>query len=250
MRGSPPKALGFWHTGFGMSLPEFRSRRWVWPLSVFLIVAGGISAAAQSAKSVTFTLDFPGSDPSHYMISVSSDGHASYESNGRIAAGSEPQSDDFFRLDFTPSQALSVRIFELAKRAHYFEGEIETRKRGLASTGAKTLAYKEGTRSTQANYNYSPLPAVQELTRTFQSISATLEFGHRLEYYYRHQKLALDDELKRMEEMAKSGDLEELPAVAPILRKILDDPTVINVVRYRARRLLLRAGKEDSAAGQ
>ena len=45
-----------------------------------------------------------------------------------------------------------------------------------------------------------------------------------------------------MEEMARNNDLAELPAVAPILRAIVEDPSVMTVVRARASRLLDRAG--------
>ena len=58
---------------------------------------------------------------------------------------------------------------------------------------------------------------MQELTAIFQNMSSTLEFGRRLEYFHRHQKLALEEELKRMEEMAKDKSLGEVQAVAPIL---------------------------------
>jgi len=86
------------------------------------------------------------------------------------------------------------------------------------------------------------VPAVQELTAFFQGLSTTLEFGHRLDYYLRYQKLALDEELKKMEEMSNSHELEEISAVAPVLQKIVDDPAVIKVVRARAERLLQPAG--------
>jgi hypothetical protein len=69
-----------------------------------------------------------------------------------------------------------------------------------------------------------------------------LEFGHRLDYYLRYQKLALDEELKKMEEMLNSGGLVEMSAVAPVLQKIADDPAVIKVVRARAQRLMLVPG--------
>jgi len=106
------------------------------------------------------------------------------------------------------------------------------------------LAYKDAERSTSATYNYSQNQAVQNLTALFQSLSTTLEFGRRLEFYRRYQKLALDDELKRIEAMAKQNSLEELSALAPILKQIADDQTVINPVRARAQRLL------QTAAGQ
>ena len=193
---------------------------------------------AQQTSIVTFTLDFPASEPSHYFISVSSDGRSAYDSDGKLSAESDA---DPFHLDFSVSPSTRNAIFDLAKRAHYFEGEIDSKKRGLASTGAKTLTYKDDQRNTRATYNFSPITAVQQLTQLFQNLSATLEFGRRLQYFHHYQKLALDQELKRMEDMANQNGLEELGAVAPILQEIASDSSVINPVRARAQRMAQRA---------
>jgi hypothetical protein len=192
--------------------------------------------------TVTFTCDFPGSEPDHYVISVSDAGGSSYDSNSKLNESAEGEA---FHSEFVVSDSARSRVFDLAKRAHYFEGDIDSKKKNLASTGVKTLAYKDAQKNTHATYNYSPLPAVEDLTAFFQSLSTTLEFGHRLDYYLRYQKLALDEELKRMEEMSNSGGLEEISAVAPTLQKIADDPAVIKVVRARAQRLLLVAGSKN-----
>ena len=125
-----------------------------------------------------------------------------------------------------------------AKQARYFAGEIDSGNHKLANTGAKLLSYQDGQRSTTAQYNYSNLAAVQQLTTLFQNMGGTLEFGRRLAYYHRYQKLALDDELKRMEAEAKNNELSEIQGVAPVLQEILDDPSVINVVRARAKELM------------
>ena len=205
---------------------------------VCLIACFLASAQAQQTvlPTVTFTLDFPGSEPDHYVISVSEDGRASYDSDGKLSPDSE--AGDTFHSDFTMSQAARARVFDLAKRAHYFEGQIDSKNKKLASTGTKTLTYKDTQKNTSATYNYSPVPPVQDLTTFFQSLSTTLEFGHRLDYHLRYQKLALDEELKNMEEASNSGGLAEISAVAPVLQKILDDPAVIKVVRARAQRML------------
>ena len=108
----------------------------------------------------------------------------------------------------------------------------------IAFTGAKKLSYKDSQRNTSAAYNYSTVAAVQQLTSLFQSVAATLEFGRRLVYFHRYQKLALDDELKRMEDQARHGELIELQALKPVLQDIYDDTSVMNVVRARAHRIL------------
>ncbi len=198
------------------------------------------SARAQEAAVVTFTLDFPGSEPSHYAISVSDDGRSTYDSDGKLS----PDSDgDPFHLDFSASAATRNKVFDLAKRANYFQGEIDSGKKKLASTGVKRLSYKGSGRSTSATYNYSPQLAVQQITQLFQSLSSTLEYGRRLEYYHRYQKLALDQELKSMEDEANRNGLAEMAAVVSILQRIASDTSVINPVRARAQRMIERAGR-------
>jgi len=205
----------------------------------FCAISWGQTQPAAS-PSVSFTLDFPGSTPAHYGITVSSDGQASYVSDGTTTGGAT--SDQPYTADFTVSQATANRVFELAKQANYFQGKLDSRKKNIAFTGDKTVLYKDAQRQTVGTYNYSSIPAVQELTTLFENLSATLEFGHRLAYEYRYQKLALDEETKRMEDVANRGQLMEIGAIAPILHKIADDPSVINVTRARILRLLDRAG--------
>lgn len=213
-------------------------------LSKFILLCMTLcsSAIAQDAKiaTISFTLDFPQSIPDHYSVSVTSDGHAEYNSTGKLTPDSEPP--DPFHLDFTISPATRQKIFDLAAKAKYFDGKVDSGKKNLASTGKKVLTYRDGQRSTQAEYNYSPVAAVQELTTLFQNISTTLEFGRRLDYYHHYQKLALEDELKRMEEMTREKELDEIQAVSPILQQITTDQSVINVSRARAQRLLAISG--------
>jgi hypothetical protein len=205
-----------------------------------LVVVASAWVLGQSQASVGFMLDFPRSIPDHYMITVLADGHATYDSTGKLTAdGDTPEP---FHLDFQMTPETTAKVFNLAARANYFEGKVDSGKKGLASTGDKTLLYQDGQRKTEAHYNYSPNPSVQDLTAVFQNTSTTLEFGRRLAYYHQYQKLALDEELKRMEEMNRSGQMAELQAVAPILKAIIADQSVINVTRARAQRLLTRAG--------
>ena len=205
-------------------------------LLIALLVLGRFSAFAKSSATITFSLDFPNSDPEHYSISVQSDGRAKYQSSAKLSKDS--QENQNYQADFTLSAATRSRIFDLAKQAHYFDGKVDSGNKKLAFTGAKKLAYQDGQYSTTAEYNFSQEPPVQQLTALFQSMAATLEFGRRLVYYHRYQKLALDDELKRMESQAHNGELAELQAVKPILQDVYDDRAVIKVVRARALRIM------------
>src|SRR5215472_9324701 len=217
------------------SLPmQVRFRRTA-TVFTFLLFSGVLGSAADPA-TVTFSLDFPNSSPEHYSIDVQSDGRSHYESSGKISADSDVRDD--YKTDFTFSDSTRARIFELAAQAHFFSGKVDSGNKKLAFTGAKKLVYEDGQKNSTAEYNYSSIPQVQQLTTLFQSVGATLEFGRRLTYYHHYQKLALDDELKHMEDEIRNGNLVELQAVKPVLQSIYDDGSVMKVVRARARRIM------------
>jgi len=205
-------------------------------LTACLALLCSLAAHAAEPATITFSLDFPTSDPEHYSIAVQSDGHAHYECSGKISSDSDDR--ETYQTEFTFSDATRARIFDLAAQAHYFSGKTDSGNHKIAFTGAKKLVYKDGQRESAAAYNYSSMPVIQQLTALFQGVAATLEFGRRLSHYHRYQKLALDDELKRMEDQARRGDLVELQSVKPVLQEIHDDASVINVVRARAQRIM------------
>jgi len=204
---------------------------------------------AEAPAVVTFSLDFPTSQPEHYSIRVQSDGSGRYQSSGRLSADpdetdshdNDSHNNGSFDLDFTLAAGTRQKIFQLAAKAGYFQKDVDSHHKNLAFTGKKTLGYKDARRSGESTYNYSTKPAVQDLTSLMQSLSTTLEFGHRLQYDHHYQKLALDEELKGMEELARANQLIGVTAIQPILDQIIADPSVINVTRARAQRLLERA---------
>lgn len=214
----------------------WKQRQSLMLLAACLALLWNLPALAVEPATITFSLDFPTSDPEHYSIAVQSDGHAHYECSGEISSDSDDR--EAYQTEFTFSDATRARIFDLASQAHYFSGKIDSGNHKIAFTGAKKLVYKDGQRESAGAYNYSSMPSVQQLTTLFQGVGATLEFGRRLSHYHRYQKLALDDELKRMEDQARQGDLIELQAVKAVLQEIHDDSSVINVVRARAQRIM------------
>ena len=76
--------------------------------------------SGHNLPTITFTLDFPKSDPEHFVLSVHSDGHATYDSIGKLTSLSEET--DPFHLEFTISTASREHMFAMAKRTHYFDG--------------------------------------------------------------------------------------------------------------------------------
>jgi hypothetical protein len=204
-------------------------------LLVFCSILAFSQTETPSTAMVAFTLDFPASQPEHYAIEIKSDGSSHYQSSGRISSDSDDT--DSFALDFTVAAETRQKVFALATKAGYFQKDVDSHHKDLAFTGKKTLTYRDAQRSGESTFNYSSISAVQDLTSLMQSLSATLEFGHRLQYDRHYQKLALDEELKRMEDLAHTNQLVEVAAIQPILDEIIADAAVINVTRARAQRL-------------
>jgi hypothetical protein len=227
---------------FGRAVPLQGTRRWcaagIGALAILALPPSLISqqtAGSPPVATVTFTLDFPQSNPAHYTIAVDANGHTRYQSTGKI---SEDSGEESYLAEFDISAANRERIFSWTKQAEYFAEKIDSGNRKLAFTGAKVLSYQDGRRSNTARYNYSSAAAVQELTALFQNMASTLEYGRRLAYFHRYQKLALDQELKQMETQARNNELSEIQSVVPVLQEIFADTSVINVVRARAKELI------------
>ncbi len=188
---------------------------------------------------VSFEFELPGSSPPHYSIAVEPDGKAAYRADEPPAGGAGAEQP--YTLKFVVSEPTRARIFDLALALNCFRDNYEFRgghSGRLANMGAKTLKCTYSDRQSQTTYNYSTNTRMQELATLFQNISKTLEYGHRLTYLHRFDKLGLDAELKSMEEQEKENHLAELQAVAPQLQNILNDSGVMNVTRRRAEHLL------------
>ena len=65
-----------------------------------LALAALARAQGPPTATVSFTFDFPGSDPAHYVISANADGSGSYVSSGKAASSSDDASDNSFRVEW------------------------------------------------------------------------------------------------------------------------------------------------------
>lgn len=220
-------------------------------LSYRLVVIAGLAIAAASAgaqqsassptgvPSVTFKFYWDQGRPwVDYTITVAENGATHFSGNGNPA---EDGDGDSFRQDFTMSEANRQKIFEWAKAANYFQGQFEAKQKNVAKTGTKTLEYQAESVNNSTTYNYSPNPNIQQITKLFQSMATTLDYGRKLAYQYRFDKLGMDARLKELVDLQATGYAQELQAIAPVLSKIATDPDMMHIARQEARALLKSA---------
>lgn len=203
-----------------------------------------VKTGQPAVPTVTFTVDWPEAEPSHYVLTIDASGAAVYQSTGGKSVGGQPYS-----LKFTVSEGTRSRVFDTARSLDYFNRDFEYKKGKIAFTGKKTLTYADGERKLETSYNWSDNTSLRKFTELLQGISTTLEFGRSLGYLRRYDKLGLNAELKRMDELAAAGHLAELQVLSAELEQIAGDSSVMEIARQKARRLLQRANAGSSASG-
>lgn len=207
-------------------------------------------APGASVPTVTFDVFWEQATPQSTTITVQANGETAYVSRNPAPAGDKEErggpSEDY-ETRFTMSAGNREKIFSLAEQARYFNGDFDFKKHAVANTGKKTLTYTDSTRHFATVYNWSENSAVDQLTRLFQGIANVIEHGRKIQFLRRFDKLGLEAELKAMEEQQAGHFLSELQVIVPTLESIAKDPTILNIARQRARRLLAQSAKEEAS---
>jgi len=222
------------------------------PSLALLAVLLPLSASAQIPSLVTgdqavvvFNFEWNEGAPwQSYSIQVQADGQTHFEGTPNP---SQRGATGPVKEDFVISEANRREIFDAAQKLNYFQGNFDSHLKHIAQTGTKTLEYKSANTHGSSTYNYSQNPTVQSLTKLFLGLATTIDFGHKLAWQYRYDKLGLDQQLRELEELQAGHQVEELFVIEPILRKIADDPNVMHISRLSAQHLLKASGAQSVA---
>ena len=195
-------------------------------------------AYAPVLPAVTFAFDNPQINPTHYEITIDSQGKAVYRSRYNEEIGTVYGDAD---REFSVAPATKERIFALANAANQFEGDFQFKKHRIAFTGDRTLTYSAADAKHTTSFTWSETPSIQELSSLLEGISATLEAEPRLRHLRRFDRLGLNEQLAKLEKLAQGGWLREAQLLAPVLKELAGDSSVMNIARQRAQRLLALA---------
>ena len=210
-----------------------------------------LSVLAQEATpmadqaSVRFNFEWNQGIPwQSYSIEVQANGKTHFKG---ILNSSQGANADPVEQDFVMSDSNRQEIFDLARKLNYFQGDFDSHLKHIAQTGAKTLVYKSAEVQGSSTYNYSQNPNVERLTQLFLGLATTLDYGRKLAWQYRYDKLGLDQELRDLEELQARHQVEELNVIEPILRQIANDSNIMHISRQSAQHLLKTIGGSSPA---
>lgn len=179
------------------------------------------ASATSSQPTVRFSLDWSQGRPwTKFSISVYPDGAAHFQGTPSVEDGGDSGQ---FQQDFTMSEVNRQKVFELAAKLHYFNGDFDSHLKHIAQTGTKTLEYKSAEAQGSTSYNWSQNADVQQLTHLFWSISTTLDYGRKLAFQYRFDKLGIDSQLKQLVDLQAEHNVEEFE---PLNRSCARSPLI------------------------
>ena len=203
-------------------------------------------ASAPAQASVQFSFDWPQGIPwQKYIIEVQLDGKSHFDGTPHPDGTNDT---DPVQQDFTMSDANRLKVFELTQKLNYFRGDFDSHLKHIARTGEKSLLYRSPQISGSTTYNWSQNADIQELTKFFQGVALTIDYGRILAFQYRFDKLGMDQRMKELEDLQANHGVEELAIIAPILRKIASDSNLMNISRESARHLLASIGEPGTTA--
>jgi hypothetical protein len=199
-------------------------------LCLLFVSAQPVSFAETDAApsgTVTFTKEFPGSDPAYYSVAVRENGQAQY----RTAPDDPP-------IELQLSPVPTEEIFSLARKLSFFRNAQFESKRRVANMGKKTLAYQNGPDRAEASFNHTEIPEALALTALFEKISLMMQHQLRLEYMMRYDRLGIVKELLQLEVHLDQQSLLEPDHLLPVLEQIQKDPKLVNVAQERAAQII------------
>lgn len=203
-----------------------------------VVLAGGAFAqnpgAAATGAHVRFTVEDPQIQPRAYTLDINEDGSGTY------TATYEAPSVQHVNRPIHIHGPLVSRLFQTARKDHFFASNCADKHRRVAFTGKKTLAYVGPDGSGSCTFNYSRERDVNQIATALVAVGYTLQVGTRLKQEHRYDRLSLENELASLQEAVRDGRALETENIAPELEAIADDNAVMDLARARARSLLQR----------
>jgi hypothetical protein len=203
-----------------------------------LLLAGGV-APAQDAKAdpvITFHFERPGTQLPTYTFTVHEDGTGTYIA--KYPAGALSASDESANEPLAITKGTAAKLFTEVRGTHQLKGGCASKAKNIADTGTKTLTYSNREDSAKCTWNYSEDKTIVALGDTFMGMAYTLDMGRKLATKQRFDRLGLDQEMGFLVDAVKSGHAVELSNIAPTLRSLADDASLMERVRTRAAKLL------------
>ena len=194
------------------------------------LVLAALLQAAPVQPEVSLHFERTGLPMPAYTLTVREDG------TGTFAATYSNGTSETVPLHV--SVAGTAKLFGLVRLRHLSREVCASPAKHMADLGAKTLTYTAAEGSGSCTFNYSEDRGAAGADHMLEAMAATLEFGHRLRFEQRFDRLGLDATMQHLVDALRDGRAIEPMEIASTLRALAADQDILERVRTRAQQLL------------
>ncbi len=212
-------------------------------LSAIAAILLALPVTAQTEPLVRVDFSNPGLYPAQWTIVLHPDGTGHFHAEGGTPPANSPDTilPDKIDRDIQLSREFTSNVFNAVHDKRILQDKCESHLK-VAFQGLKKITYSGPDADGGCEFNYSNNKNIQELGESLVAVGSTLIEGARLELLYQHDPLGLDKAMQYIVEASNDGRLQQICAIRDILKKLQDDPKVMDRVRKQARTLLARSG--------
>ncbi len=197
-----------------------------------------VLAVAETENASGFSLvagyDRPGLPVPKWQFHIAPSGRVEYTSEHAESALGPPNNP----VVFTLSPEGGAKLRKLLDSSHGMK-PCETRTKGLARMGMKSLEYQSDEQPTvQCTFNFTDNKPLSSAADYLLAVSFTIEQGAVLDHLHRYDRLGLDPVMTQLATAAKEGRAQELQSIRPTLESLAADDQVLERVRQKAAMLL------------
>jgi len=212
-----------------------------WPCALVALLAAA-ALCAWSEPAPVFELDYsnPQLVPAQWTLELHPDGSGHFRSRRGDAMPTQDIEPPDINRDIQVSAQFAEHVFQVAEKKQLFKAGCESHL-NVAFQGTKKFVVQSPAGEGSCEFNYSKDNDIQALADSLMSVANTLIEGARLQTLLLHDRLGLDRETQVLVESANDGRAQQIGSIRDILERLVDDPTVLDRVKRRARLLLSKA---------
>ena len=147
-------------------------------------------------------------------------------------------------VDFHINRSKVVLLYNLFLQSSFLnESKNFTSPRKVADLGMKTIRFETGKQTREVTFNFTEDKNLREINDFFENLDEQEKFLFELELALKHDRLGIPKRLDFLERELKANRIVAPERFRPILEKISEDDSLINLARKEARKLLNKISK-------
>lgn len=210
-----------------------------WPLSLALLLLAGSSSGDDQPTRVFWQKDYSRGNTELHRIEVETDGSTRYLL--RLGDG-EP-----VEVDFQLKRHTLRHLLEMFAQADFLNRDKNfVSSRRVADTGTRTIRLVSGPQEREVVLRHTDNKTFRKIVTFFDHLSAQERFLLDLKLTLKHDRLGIPRKLDQLRGFLDRKTIVDPQRFSPILKRISQDTSLMNLARKTARKLLRQIGRYPS----